>query len=93
MTPHQAVAEVGHSRIVGLIGAVGGLERPPADELALDEPHPEAEPINFPRCRHAARMAGLCFLAGARATAQVAQHLGIGVELDLALEVLVGEWH
>jgi hypothetical protein len=38
-------------------------------------------------------MAGLDLLACARPTAEVAHHLGIRVELDLPLEMLVSEWH
>ncbi|HST19148.1 MAG TPA: hypothetical protein VLK36_15995 [Gaiellaceae bacterium] len=38
-------------------------------------------------------MAGLDLPARARPTAEIAHHLGIRVELDLLLEMLVGERH
>jgi hypothetical protein len=72
---------------------VGGLQRPPADELAVDKPDPEAEPVDLRRGCHPPRVAGLDLLARARPTADVAHHLGVRVELDLPLEVLVGERH
>ena len=70
---------------------MGGLEDPPADELVVDEADPVAEPVHLLRGRQAPRVLGLDLVARARPTGEVAHHLGIGVELDLPLEVLVGE--
>ena len=36
MAPKQSVPQVGDARVIGLVGAVGGLKRPPADELVVD---------------------------------------------------------
>jgi len=87
------VAKIGHTWVVGLVGAVGGLKGPPADELVVGQPDPEAEPGHFLRGCDPPRMAGLDVLACAGPTAEVAHHLGIRVELDLPLEVLVREWN
>ena len=59
MTPQQPVAQVGDVRVVGLIGTVGGLKCPPADEFVVDEAGPEAEPVHLVSCRHPPRVAGL----------------------------------
>ena len=93
VTLQQPVAQVGYSRVIGLVGAMGGLKGPPADELVVDEADPEAESVHLLRGCHPPRVAGLDLLACARPTAEVAHHLGIRVELDLPLEVPVGEWH
>ena len=63
MTPQQPVAQVGHARVVGLVGSVGGLKSPPADELVVDEADPEAEPVHLLRGRQPPRVAGLDLLA------------------------------
>jgi hypothetical protein len=42
---------------------VGGLKRPPADELVVDEPDPEAESIHVLRDCHPPRVAGLDLVA------------------------------
>jgi hypothetical protein len=93
VTPQQPVAQVGHARVVGLVGAVGGLKNPPADELVVDEADPEAETVHLLRGCHPPRVAGDDLLACAGPTAEVAHHLEVRVELDLPLEVLVGERH
>jgi hypothetical protein len=92
VTPQQPVAEVSDVGVVGLVGAVGRLKRPPAHELVVYEADPEAEPVHLLCGCHPPRVAGHGVLASARPPAEVAHHLGIGVELDLPLEVLVGEW-
>jgi hypothetical protein len=92
MTPQQSVAEVGHGRVVGLVGPVGGPKDPPTDELVVDETDPEAEPVHSPGGSHPPRVVGLDLLPRARPTAEVLHHLGIRVELELPLEMLVGEW-
>jgi hypothetical protein len=61
--------------------------------LMVDEADPEAESVNLVRGCHPPRVAGLDLVPCAGPTAEVAHHLGIRVELDLPLEVLVGEWH
>jgi hypothetical protein len=71
---------------------VGGLKGPPADELVVDKPDPEAESVHLLSDCHPPRVAGLDLYACARTTAEEAHHLGIRVEFDLPLEVLVREW-
>lgn len=93
MTRQQPVAQVGHGRVVGLVGAVGGLKDPPADELVVDEPDPEAESVHLLRGCHPPRVAGDDLVACAGAAAEVAHHLEVPVELDLPLEMLVAERH
>jgi hypothetical protein len=52
MARSQPVAQVGHARVVGLVGSVGGLKDPPAHELVVDQPDPEAESVHLLRgCR------------------------------------------
>jgi hypothetical protein len=72
---------------------VGGLKDPPADELVLDEADPEAESVHLLRGCNPPRVVGDDLLAWAGPTAEVAHHLEVRVELDLPLEVLVGERH
>ena len=93
VTPQQPVAKIGYSRVIGLVGAVSGLEGRPADELVVDQSDPKAEPVHLLRGCDPPRVAGLDLLACARPAAEVAHHLRIRVELDLPLEVPVGEWH
>src|SRR5829696_3843727 len=93
VTRQQPVAQVGYAGVVGLVGSLGGLKDPPADELVVDETDPEAESIHLLRGRHPPRVAGYDLLACAGPTAEVAHHLEVRVELDLPLEVLVGERH
>jgi hypothetical protein len=91
MTSQQPVAEVGDARVVRLVGAVGGLQDPPADELVFDQADPEAEPVHLLRGCRPPRVGGLDLLSRAGPTAEMAHHLGVRVELDLPLEVLVRE--
>jgi len=84
------VPELGLPIDWALVGALRRLQDPPADELAIDEPGPEAESRNPPRGRETSPVEPLDLLAGARSTvAQVAHHLRIRVEVDFLLEVLV----
>ena len=93
MTLEQPVAQIGHRRVVGLVGTVGGLKDPPADEIVVDQADPVAESVHLLRGCHAPCVMGLDLLACACPTGEVAHHLGIRVERDLPLEVLIGEWH
>jgi hypothetical protein len=93
MTPQQPVAQIGYSRVIGLVGAMSRLKGPPADELVVDQANPEAESVHLLRGCHPPPVAGLDLLACAGPTAEVAHHLQIRVELDFPLEVPVNEWH
>ena len=72
---------------------MGGLQDPPADEILVDQADPVPESVHLPRGCDPPRVADLDLLACACLTQlQVTHHLGIGVERDLPLEVLIGEW-
>ena len=87
----QPVAQVGHARVVGLVGAVGRLKVPPPDELVVGEADPEAESVDLLRGCHPPQVADLDLLPRAGPSGEVAHHVGIRVELDLPFKVLVGE--
>jgi hypothetical protein len=70
---------------------MGRLQDPPADELAGGESDPEAEPGRLFGGGEPAPVVLLEFGAGLSPRREVAHHFGVGVELDLQLDVLVGE--
>ena len=59
---------------------------PPADELIVDQADQKPRSVYLLRGCYSPRVAGLDLLACAGATAEVAHHLEVGVELDLPLE-------
>jgi hypothetical protein len=68
---------------------VGGLKGPPADELVVDKPDPEAESVHLLRECHPPRVAGL---DSSRVLARpLRKRITSGSEsrFDLPLEVLV----
>jgi hypothetical protein len=72
------------------------VEHEQADEgvgvlLLPGEAHPHAETVDLVGPAHPVDVLGARLVRGLRAGEQVAQHLGVGVELDLEVEMLVGE--
>jgi hypothetical protein len=94
VTTEDPVAELGLPFDRTLVTALRRLQDPPADELTVDQSHPEAQARHGLGGRQTAVVVVLDLLAGARLpVTQVAHHLGIRVELDLVLEVFVGQRH
>ena len=87
----QPVAQIGLARDLPLIGTVRRLKHPTADEVRGVEPDPHSETGDLFPSAQSASVGLLNFRSCERATIEVAQYLGIGIELDLKLEMLVVE--
>jgi hypothetical protein len=102
----KAVTEFGLERVVGPIGAVGRRKHHEPDEGGVglrlrcrrtapaaigSEGHPVAQAVDLSREGDPLRVGGGHLRAGPGSPVEVTQHLSIGVESNLELEVPVGQ--
>jgi hypothetical protein len=89
----QPEAKVGLAGDFWLIRAARRLQDPPADEVAAVESGPKAEPGHLARGGDPALMGPFDLGTRQGAPGEVAHDFGIGVQLDLELEVFAGQRH
>src|SRR5579884_16259 len=89
----DAIAEVSLDCAVRLSRSLRRLQDPPTYEGAAHESDPEAKAGHCLRRRHAPLMGLHHLCSGSAARVEIPQHLRVGIQLDLQLEVIVAKRH